>query len=308
MTVWDGHRPRSPRVICTQQQAHLQGAEFRFVTETITSATDWCFREPRHTVVVHRSGTLTTMDVDFEDGPCGPCLPRVGDVWIIPAEHRYAALAQGSTVRFCEISVPTTLFGQRQLLPRVGAHDPFLHQLVERLHDHMTSPGLAATLFRESLSETLQHHLLDRYAAAPRAHRAMAAPAPRLDERTQQRLMDFLDAELSHGPALTTLARLAHMSPRHLLRAFTETFGTTPHQYVIARRVQRAEVLLRTTTDSVTSISTSLGFANPSHFATTFKHRTGRTPTAYRADPAAPTTATTTLGLIARGHLGDADQ
>jgi len=60
-------------------------------------------------------------------------------------------------------------------------------------------------------------------------------------------------------------------------------FGTTPHQYLIERRINRARRLLSAGTASITEISMSVGFSTPSHFATTFKQRVGVTPSAYRA-------------------------
>ena len=109
------------------------------------------------------------MEIEFQHGPSGQCLPRVGDVWVIPAEHRYAALAQGSTVGFCEIVVPTSVFGDRGLSPRVGYQDILLHRLVERLAGQISQDG-AADSVRQSLAQTLQLHIAEHYPRNPELH------------------------------------------------------------------------------------------------------------------------------------------
>src|SRR5690348_10722083 len=99
LPVWDGTRERSPRTMLSTITTSAQGIDFRFVSEQITTPTDWCFEEDHHVVVVHRGGRLRSMEIEFERGPSGPHAPRVGDVWVIPAEHRYAALAHGRVVQ-----------------------------------------------------------------------------------------------------------------------------------------------------------------------------------------------------------------
>lgn len=281
MQVWDGQRERSDRAVVAQRDLRLQNLDFRFVAETITAPTDWCFQEPHHVFVVHRRGNLTSMEIEFQSGPSGRRLPRIGDVWVIPAEHRYAALAQGTMVGFCEITVPTAVFGDRELTPRVGYPDTLLHRLVERLAGHAHQEGAAATLFRQSLAQTLQLHLADHYPAQPRpAHPDNIAR--HLDEHAQQVVIDYLQSELDARIDLDELASLVEMTASAFLSAFSAAFATTPHQYLIEQRIAQAKALLSGSAASITEISAAVGFSTPSHFATTFKQRVGITPTVYR--------------------------
>lgn len=280
MQVWDGQRPLTDRRITATQQISLQGLNYRFVTEAVPAPTDWCFREPHHTFVVHRRGTLTTMEIEFERGPSGPCLPRVGDVWVIPAGHRYAALAQGATVGFCEVTAPTSLFGDRDVTPRVGYHDVLLHRLVERLAGQITEQGPIATLFQQSLADTTRLHIAEHYGGRPR--RAPRHSARTLDQRTQSAVLDYLNSELDHRIDLDALAGIARMPMNRFLAAFSAAFATTPHQLLIALRIQRAKTRLATTDLTVAQIGAEVGFSTPSHFATGFKQHVGVSPTAYR--------------------------
>lgn len=281
MRVWDGQRERSARDVVSARGLQLQGMDFRFVAETVSAPTDWCFQEPHHVFVIHRRGDLSSMEIEFQNGPSGRMLPRVGDVWVIPAEHRYAALAQGAMVGFCEITVPVSIFGDRDLTPRVGYQDTLLHRLVERIAGQIHQDGAAAMLFRQSLAQTLQLHIADHYPAQPRpAHRRQGDRG--LDRRAQQVVLDYLHSELDSRIDLDALAAVVGMTAGSFLPAFSAAFGTTPHQYLIEQRIERAKVLLSATTASITDISADLGFSSPSHFATTFKQRVGVTPTTYR--------------------------
>lgn len=79
------------------------------------------------------------------------------------------------------------------------------------------------------------------------------------------------------------LAGLAAMSPFHFARSFKIKTGLASHQYVVARRVERAKVLLRTTGLPVSEIAVRVGWENASKIAAQFKKLPGVTPGACRA-------------------------
>ena len=79
------------------------------------------------------------------------------------------------------------------------------------------------------------------------------------------------------------MAAVAHLSVFHFARQFKETVGTPPHQYVIARRVKRAEQLLRPETDlPLAQISALSGFSDQSQFSHHFKRIVGVPPGQFR--------------------------
>jgi AraC family transcriptional regulator len=67
------------------------------------------------------------------------------------------------------------------------------------------------------------------------------------------------------------------MSPYSFSRLFKATAEATPYHFVLARRIQRAEMLLGGEM-SLSEIALTLGFASQSHFTEAFRRRTGRTP------------------------------
>jgi AraC-like DNA-binding protein len=96
------------------------------------------------------------------------------------------------------------------------------------------------------------------------------------------RARDLVDSRYAEPLDLQELARAAHVSPRHFSRSFRRTFGETPYQYLLTRRLERARHLLRTSELRVSEICFAVGFTSVGSFTTTFRRHVGVSPTAYR--------------------------
>ena len=72
------------------------------------------------------------------------------------------------------------------------------------------------------------------------------------------------------------------MSQYRFARAFKQSTGIPPHQYLLSQRIERAKKLLTLTQLQIADISYQLGFASQSHFAATFRRFTKVTPKVYR--------------------------
>jgi AraC-like DNA-binding protein len=97
------------------------------------------------------------------------------------------------------------------------------------------------------------------------------------------RAKDLADARYREPLDVRALARAAHLSPAHFSREFRRTFGETPYQYLLTRRMERAAALLRNTDRTVADVCLTVGFSSVGSFTTTFRRTFGLSPTAYRA-------------------------
>jgi AraC-like DNA-binding protein len=97
------------------------------------------------------------------------------------------------------------------------------------------------------------------------------------------RAKDLVDARYFEALTVADLAAAATMSPSHFSRAFSATFGESPHQYLLTRRLERAAALLRTSDWSVTAICFAVGWRSVGSFTTSFSRVFGLAPVAYRA-------------------------
>jgi AraC-like DNA-binding protein len=118
------------------------------------------------------------------------------------------------------------------------------------------------------------------------------------------RAKDLADSRYFEPLDVATLARAARLSPAHFSREFRRTFGESPHQYLLTRRLERAASLLRTTDRSVADICVTVGLRSVGSFTTSFGRVYGQSPAAYRAayPPAAERARVPTCVMLAWGR------
>jgi AraC-like DNA-binding protein len=95
------------------------------------------------------------------------------------------------------------------------------------------------------------------------------------------RARDYLHAELRTAPTLDDLARATRLSRAHLARQFADTFGISPHQYLVQLRLDAAKRALAGGA-SVTEVCFDLGFESLGTFSATFSRRIGMSPRAWQ--------------------------
>ena len=96
------------------------------------------------------------------------------------------------------------------------------------------------------------------------------------------RAKDLADARYFEPLGVDDLSAAAGLSRAHFSREFRRAFGTSPHGYLLTRRLERAAALLRTTDNSVAEICLAVGLQSIGSFTTSFKRAFGQTPTEYR--------------------------
>lgn len=129
----------------------------------------------------------------------------------------------------------------------------------------------------EAVHEVLSHLLLSQ--TVPRRDvRIKGGLAPIV----RRRLMDYIDAHLDRTLTLGMLAEIACMSEFHLARMFRISFGMPPHTWISARRLDRAQQLLKAGTLPLQQIADACGYADLSHFSHRFRAGTGVSPSHFR--------------------------
>ena len=146
--------------------------------------------------------------------------------------------------------------------------------------------------------------MLDEYAGKGRARHTMlmarfiqlVVELSRLYERraafsecSQSGIADvaaYMERHFAENLNIEQLAAIANYSPRHFLRLFSETYGVTPRQYIIERRMNRAVALLKNSDISITQIAHICGFTDSNYFGSAFKEKFGLSPTLYRRSSA----------------------
>ena len=119
-------------------------------------------------------------------------------------------------------------------------------------------------------------HLLENYCTTlPNLRERVAGQLPRYK---LQKVIDYINAYLDRDLSLKELSSLVQMSPHYFSQLFKGSTGTTPHQYVIRCRIERAKELISQNKLSLVQIATKVGFADQSHLHRHFKKLVGITP------------------------------
>lgn len=163
--------------------------------------------------------------------------------------------------------------------------DPLLLHLAQGLSTVLQRPQEASALFLDQLGEVMTTHLLDRYGGNLAHTREAGRTLSRLHEaRAKEMLRSRLDGTVSIGE----IADACHLSRSYFIRAFRETTGQTPLQWLQSQRMSVARGLLLESGLTLAEIAAACGFADQSHFTRAFTQAEGRPPGHWRRQVSVP--------------------
>jgi AraC-like DNA-binding protein len=148
-----------------------------------------------------------------------------------------------------------------------------------QIHSRLTR--LNTCLFSDALDEDKETALLvfagDLFGSSKLCRTSTLQPAPERLRDVQALIAERCTKTLT----LDELASVAGLSRYHFVRAFSRSYGMTPHAWQIDQRIQRARGLLHQGM-STADTALQLGFADQSHFQRAFKQRVAVTPGEYQ--------------------------
>ncbi|MDW8846031.1 AraC family transcriptional regulator [Erwinia sp. MMLR14_017] len=162
---------------------------------------------------------------------------------------------------------------------RIFAEDERITQLYRHFLLSCDWQQPANHLMLSSASSLLMTHILQHYSEV-----LWKLPAVRggLAPAILRNIVAFIEANLACSLTLAELALQAGLSEFHFARMFKQSLKLAPHQYVMQRRMVRADQLVRHTLQPLTEIALACGFNSSSHFSNRFKSVYGITPSALR--------------------------
>jgi AraC family transcriptional regulator len=160
----------------------------------------------------------------------------------------------------------------------VGVEDPVIGRLAALGRLELNEGGAGGRLYLEGLASALAVHLLRNSGLwrSPIPHKGGLAP------RQIRRVLDYIEAHLTDELGLVELAAIVELSPHYFGEAFRISIGTSPHRYVMERRIKWARDLLRDEDRPIHDIAYAAGFSSQSHFTANFRRVTGVTPGRFR--------------------------
>lgn len=157
--------------------------------------------------------------------------------------------------------------------PQPVVHDPELASQLRLVFETLEKSD------NRLLRETLVYGTLIKLASKHSTHRAPLKESTKA-QRQLQLVKEFLEDFPQTDVSLEELAKLAGLSPFHLLREFQKQFGFPPHAYQIQQRLRMAKKLLKQG-QSISDVAQECGFHDQSHLHRHFKKAMGVTPGQY---------------------------
>jgi len=206
-------------------------------------------------------------------------------LWISPSANPIT-LRLNSTLRYLRVSIDPLHLGRliTPSLDEVGpvhlrrtyaVESPQIRHLMLALKYEADSRNAHGLAMVEAVTSALGQLLV--------RHAGVEQPRPihnrgGLSAVAKRRVLELIDAALDARLTVEMLSREVGLSVAHFARAFKETMGRAPHQYLLALRLERARRLLETTEASLSDIAQRAGFADQAHFTRLFKRAFGTTP------------------------------
>jgi AraC-like DNA-binding protein len=112
-------------------------------------------------------------------------------------------------------------------------------------------------------------------------HHGQTRNANPAEHAAVSRVLEVIHERSPESITLASLADIAALHPRYLIRVFTARLGIPPHAYLQRVRIAKAQGLLRDH-ESLAKVAAMAGFSDQSHMTREFKRYLGTTPGAYR--------------------------
>jgi AraC family transcriptional regulator len=222
-----------------------------------------------------------TAKVQFEPRQFGIIPPGVSSHWSVAGGPEIVLVyLHASLMRQVAAEVFDRDPDRIELVPGLGMADALLEQLVLNALGELRQADAGVPLYADSIATMAAVHLLRHHATRPAVDRGLGSAD--LARSNLRPALDFIEASLEDNPSIAEIAATTGLSTFYFARAFRRQLGMAPHQYLMARRVERAKTLLATSDQPLAELALSAGFASQSHLTAIFKRVVGVTPGAYR--------------------------
>jgi AraC family transcriptional regulator len=216
-----------------------------------------------------------------------------GNVCVIPSGQALSARIEGEAEHLAIYLEPSLILRAAaeartrqtagvEVMEKCADSDAVISHVGFALLAELDAEGLGGRLYAESLANVLAVHLLRHYTTYGDA----GAGAPKftggLAGQKLRAAIAYISDHYERDLSLAELAGAVGMSTFHFAREFKRTTGTTPHQYLMKFRIERAKALLTESEIPLVEVGYQTGFSHQSHFTRLFRRLTGTTPQSYR--------------------------
>ena len=265
------------RVVAETDVASIELARRRSIAPVT-----WHHRQPRTGLYWFRTGVRTGR-LSVSGRSHATAYGPGSDLMVVPAGCRLDGRLDAAEIS----DVVVVFFGENQLErvtgisltePIIGFGNATIKRGLVEICTQVQCPGEFFGLFVTGWA--IQAMAVIAELASARKQQAESAGG--LSTRNVRVTRSYVQDHLAEPISVDDLAVQCRLSRRHFIRAFTESFGTTPARYIADVRLATAKRLLATHTVDIKAVATACGYAHQQHFANRFKAITGFTPSEFR--------------------------
>lgn len=159
------------------------------------------------------------------------------------------------------------------------AVDPVILSMGKVLRGEVSQAPIHDAFLVEAVGIVLTGHLVRHWSSRPSLRQVKG----QLSARQIRSVLDVIESNMSSGVRVRDLANRIDMGTHQFTRLFRQTVGSSPYQFVMLRRVEKARFLLEKTSLPLAEIALEVGFVSQSHFTSVFHREMRTTPASYRS-------------------------
>ncbi|MCM3873902.1 MAG: AraC family transcriptional regulator [Pyrinomonadaceae bacterium] len=219
---------------------------------------------------------------------------QAGEVAIIPAGTNWSCESDSSHLRNTLLLFLRPLFvrsaGEKcdfsfndlALTPQIGFKSEHIRHIAMSLLSELNEANVGGRLYADTLAISLAMQLTRHYSSLKDVQIGHGGMAPHRLRKAIGLIDHHLAVEEEGRVALRVVAKEVGMSYFHFSRAFKQSMGMSPTNYIAERRIERAKRLMQETDLPISEIALRSGFSSQSHFTTSFRRLARVTPRSFR--------------------------
>ena len=236
-----------------------------------------------HFVIFHSTPPLLkigTREYQFRKGSLMSLEPEM-DLTVVPFDGRimgeYSAISVSKDF-FQEIAAQALDKSKIEFKRIENCCNPHLLQIVGSFKQELLNYGNKYPVMINSIATQIAYQLLRDVSDDTKIPKRKDCN----DYKLISKALEYMKVNFNCNITIEEICREVYISPAHFERIFKYHTGQSPHQYLIAIRIQRAKEMLKREDLTIEEAARRCGFINLSHFSTVFKRIVGVKASEYR--------------------------